>query len=231
MATPALTEAEQTLPLNLEKIVEEATWKDLLIDLVRRNKIDPWNIDLLEVVDKYIEAVRVMKILDLRAPANIMLAASILLRMKSEMISFAEEQMEMGLAEEPVQRPDIAVEPISFRMRVPPRKRITLSELISALEEAIKIKETRLSFEERGTDIPLSIMAYDIEEDIAKIYKVVKHKADKMGMITFSTLCSLLPESDALTSIFISLLFLVHKGKIDLMQEQFFGEIIIAIAK
>lgn len=231
MATASVIEAEQMLPLNLERIVEEATWKDLLIDLVKRNKLDPWNIDLLEVVSKYIEAVRVMKILDLRAPANIMLAASILLRMKSDMISFAEEQMEMGLAEEPMQRSGVAVEPISFRMRVPPRRKITLTELISALDEAIKLKETRLSFEEKEVDMPLSIRMYDIEEDIAKIYNTVKRKADKMGMITFNSLCSLMPESDALTTVFISLLFLAHRGKIGIMQEQFFGEIIVAIAR
>lgn len=230
MATPVAIEAEQMLPLNLEQIVEEATWKDLLIDLVKRNKLDPWNIDLLEVVSKYIEAVRVMKILDLRTPANIMLAASILLRMKSEMISFIEEQMEMAL-EEPMQRTSVAVEPISFKLRVPPRRKITLTELINALEEAIKIKETRLSFTEKGVEMPLSIKAYDLEEDMKKIYDTVKHKSDKLGMITFSALHDILPDVDMLTTLFISLLFLAHRGKIGLVQEQFFGEIIVSIAK
>jgi segregation and condensation protein A len=230
MATPVAIEAEQMLPLNLEQIVEEATWKDLLIDLVKRNKLDPWNIDLLEVVSKYIEAVRVMKILDLRTPANIMLAASILLRMKSEMISFIEEQMEMAL-EEPMQRTSVAVEPISFKLRVPPRRKITLTELINALEEAIKIKETRLSFTEKGVEMPLSINAYDLEEDMKKIYDTVKHKSDKLGMITFSALHDILPDVDMLTTLFISLLFLAHRGKIGLVQEQFFGEIIVSIAK
>ena len=36
---------------------KEATWRDLLMDLVDKNKLDPWNIDIIEIVDSYVGVV------------------------------------------------------------------------------------------------------------------------------------------------------------------------------
>src|SRR5271167_4188985 len=71
----------------IDLVYNEATWRDLLVDLVEKNKLDPWNIDIIEIVDKYIDTVKKLKVLDLRVPANIILAAAILLRLQSNYIS------------------------------------------------------------------------------------------------------------------------------------------------
>lgn len=41
--------------LNLENLVSEPTWKDILIDLVKKENLDPWNIDIANIVEKYID--------------------------------------------------------------------------------------------------------------------------------------------------------------------------------
>ncbi|MDE1846202.1 MAG: segregation/condensation protein A [Candidatus Micrarchaeota archaeon] len=214
--------------MNLEELVSDATWKEMLVELVHKEKLDPWNIDIVEVVDKYIEAIKGMKVLDLRVPANIILAAAILLRLKSEMISFAEDDVEEEYIEGA--RPDRTVEPLSFRLRIPPRRKMTLQELIGALEEAMKLKEVREMASKAPVPVPLNINPVDIEAEINAVHELVKKSVDKSKMTTFSILSRGMDTEKALLGIFIPLLFLEHKKKIMLIQERFFEEIIIALA-
>lgn len=233
MATDEEFSVENINPqnLSLEKLVSEATWKDILIDLVKKENLDPWNIDITSVVDRYIETIKKMKVMDLRVPANIILAAAILLRMKSEMLSFAEEEIEEP---EVIQgRPSVTVGQLSLRVRVPPKRKITLPELIEALEEAMKLKETRQIEEASKGEIsvPITLSMFDIEEEIDKVYGEISKIIDKSKMTTFSILVDRHKGDDVLLGVFIPLLFLAHKQKITLMQERFFDEIIIALNK
>ena len=213
--------------MNLEELVSDATWKEMLVELVHKEQLDPWNIDIVDVVDKYIEAIKGMKVMDLRIPANIILAAAILLRLKSEMISLAEEEVEEEYVEGV--RPDRTVEPLSFRLRIPPRRKMTLQELIGALEEAMKLKEFKETNIKAPLPVPLNINPVDIEAEINMVYDMVKKNVDGSKMTTFSILTHGMDTEKALLGIFIPLLFLSHKKKVALIQERFFEEIIIAL--
>lgn len=218
--------------LDIEELVGEATWKDILIELVRKEKLDPWDIDIIDVVDRYVAAVREMKVLDLRVPANIMLAAAMLLRFKSDVLLY--EEKEAVASEEAAMRPDVPVEPLTFRLRLPPKRRLTLAELVSALDEAMKLKEARETARtELRVSFPLLLEEPDIEEEIERVYSAVVASADSSRMVTFSALlreaAPAQGSSDVLVGLFIPLLFLAHKGRVTLVQERFFGEIIIAL--
>jgi segregation and condensation protein A len=215
--------------INLSNFVSEGTWKDLLIELVKKNKLDPWNVDISEIVDKYIEAVKALKIMDLRIPANIILAASILLRFKSEALHF---EIENNVEEEAeVSRINPSIEPLSFRLRIPPKRRVTLDELISALDEAMKLKEMKeQKRSNENVEMPLKFDGKDIEQELESLYKLINKNLDREGMTTFSALAKALSGKDILTSLFIPLLYLTHRSRIVLMQEDFFGEIIVALA-
>ncbi|MDE1855725.1 MAG: segregation/condensation protein A [Candidatus Micrarchaeota archaeon] len=232
MATAAALESEATIDpqnMNLEKLVSEPTWKEILLDLAHKEKFDPWNIDIVQVVDRYIDAIKGMKVMDLRIPANIILAAAILLRLKSEMLSLQEQEAleEDATVEE---RPSVVVDPLSIRLRLPPRRRITLPELITALEEAMKLKEVRESIAKNDpAPIPININPIDIEAEIDRVYEKVVANADKSKMTTFSALSGGLGLEQALLEVFIPLLFLAHKRRITLIQERFFDDIIIAL--
>lgn len=232
MATAAALESEATIDpqnMNLEKLVSEPTWKEILLDLAHKEKFDPWNIDIVQVVDRYIDAIKGMKVMDLRIPANIILAAAILLRLKSEMLSLQEQEAleEDSTVEE---RPSVVVDPLSIRLRLPPRRRITLPELITALEEAMKLKEVRESIAKNDpAPIPININPIDIEAEIDRVYEKVVANADKSKMTTFSALSGGLGLEQALLEVFIPLLFLAHKRRITLIQERFFDDIIIAL--
>ena len=215
---------------NIVDLVNEATWKDLLIELVHKNMLDPWNIDIIDIVDKYVNAVKAMKVLDLRVPANIILAASILLRMKSEMLSINEPEEEEA-TEEVVHREVLEPESLTFRLRIPPKRRVTLNELISALDEAMKLKEYKETSkrESNNITIPITINRFDIGAETRKLYKEIKGIVDKDKMITFTALHNHVKVDDVLLELFIPLLFLASQNKISLIQEQFFSEIIVAL--
>lgn len=222
---------DQGSDINLMKIVSEATWKDILVELVRKEKLDPWNIDIVDVVDKYIEAVKEMKILDLRVPANIILAASVLLRLKSEMLQLEEVIEEQVDGEGAIVRPHVEVGQLELRLRVPPKRRITLQELITALDEAIKLKEVKETMQiQAPLELPIKFDEIDIEQEAENLYHNISAYVDKSRMITFSNLVGISQTDDVLLQVFIPLLFLASKGKVNLLQEKFFDEIIIALA-
>ncbi len=217
----------------IELVNREATWRDLLIDLVGRNKLDPWNIDIMEIVDSYVDTVKRLKVLDFRVPANIILAAAILLRMKSNLMSMPEYEEpipEDGMIAEEVGRPEISVDPLNFRLRLAPRRKISLNELLSALDEAISIKDKRTLVPQKlQPALPISLENFDIEAETERLYEEINRNVDKSGMITFNHLSSISSNEDVLLGLFIPLLFLAHNGRVSLVQEKFFSEIIIAL--
>ena len=214
--------------LNIEELVGEATWKDVLIELVRKNELNPWDIDIVDVVDKYVTAVRELKVLDLHVPANIILAAAMLLRFKSEVLLIEEEEEAIG--EEPRQRTSVPVEPLTLRLRLPPKRRLTLTELIAALDEAMKLKEVRdLAKKNLQVQFPMMIKEVDIETEVERIYQTIRKHVDKSKMVTFSAVCRASQFDDVLLDLFIPLLFLAHKERVTLIQERLFDEIIIAL--
>ncbi len=218
--------------LNLQEFVKNATWRELLIELIETNRLDPWDIDIIKVVDGYIAAIRKMQILDLHIPANIILAASILLRMKSETISIlqADEVLEAenGIAEKRVM-PEVPM--LVPRIRLQPKRKITLSELMDALGDAIKINEKReLVIKQRAEPINMVISKDDIDEKINNAYKLVMESADREGLTTFALLSKSFNSIEGiLLSLFVPLLILAHKGQVMLMQDQFFNEIFVKL--
>ena len=65
---------------------DEVTWKTLIVELVKNEQMDPWDIDISALAQKYITMVRKLQQADLRISGKVLLAASILLRMKSDIL-------------------------------------------------------------------------------------------------------------------------------------------------
>ena len=228
-----MEETESTVSVNkfdIEGFVQEATWKDILIELVKKNELNPWDIDIVDIVERYIDAVKKLKILDLRVPANIILAAAILLRLKSDMLEIEEKPAEAA-AEEEMLPPYVPAEGLSVRLRLPPKRRVSLNELIAALEEAMKLKEYREAQASTLAPEPVQVIFdhADVEADAEKVFALVKNNLDGSRMVTYSLLCGATDTDSPLLEIFIPLLFLANKNKVLLLQETFFGEIIVSL--
>ena len=60
----------------------EISWKSIIYDLVRQEGMSPWDIDVSALANLYLERVKTMKT-DLKVSGKVVLAAAILLRIKS----------------------------------------------------------------------------------------------------------------------------------------------------
>ncbi|MEM4590015.1 MAG: segregation/condensation protein A [Candidatus Micrarchaeia archaeon] len=214
----------------IEELVHKPTWREMLLEIIDSNNLDPWNIEISVVTNSYIEKIRKMKIDDLHIPANVVLAASILLRFKAQAFQFeeTEPQIEEVYVEEGIE--SAPLEMIQLRMRMQPKRAITLPDLINALEDAIKIEVKR---EKERIVLPTVLEfkppEYDIEKETKSVYESISKYCDENGMILFSELLKLMnkkgPKETVLT--LLPLLHLCQKNKITVDQEEFFGDIII----
>ncbi len=59
----------------------------MLVDMARRGEIDPWNVDVVEVADKFLQELERAKKLDLRVSGRVLLYAAILVRMKADILA------------------------------------------------------------------------------------------------------------------------------------------------
>jgi segregation and condensation protein A len=230
-ASPPLPNPSAVLsnpPLDLEKLVAQPTWREELRLMVEEERLDPWNIDLVELADKFLVRMRKFQTSDLVLPANLVLAAAILLHLKSEALKFEEEQV----AEEQVYLEEdsapLEVPVLTLRTRIPPKRRVTLTELMDALEDAFEYQRTR---EERiHLPEPMSIMLpeYNIEERMNVLLSRITTLADKEGLVLFSSLLQEKTREEIILTL-LPLLHLAQDGKINIFQEKLFGEIFVQI--
>jgi segregation and condensation protein A len=218
--------------MKLEKIVEFPTWREMLMDLVATHKLDPWNIDLVEITTGYIERIRNMEMLDLRVPANLILAAAILVRFKSDALRFEEEAQVMEEQTYVEEDAEPAVIPVlELKTRIPPKRMVTLDELLLAMEKVFeeqKKREEKAQKVEIPSVINIQLPETNIEERMADVYERVLAEKDSEGLATFS---SILRDRTASEIIFtlLPLLHLVQDGELSIFQEKFFGEIFIRV--
>ncbi|MEM2137696.1 MAG: ScpA family protein [Candidatus Anstonellaceae archaeon] len=218
--------------LKLEKIVAYPTWREMLLDLVASKKLDPWNIDIVDVASGYIDKIKKMEMLDLRIPANLILAAAILIRFKSDALRF-EEEAQMPVEETYVaegEEPEV-IPVLELKTRIPPKRMVTLDELLLAMEKVFeeqKKREDKAQKIEIPSVINIQLPEMNIEQRMAEVYELVLERKDSEGLATFS---SLLDERTPLEIIatLLPVLHLVQDRKLSIFQEQFLGEIFIRV--
>jgi|GEM_PF-198914 len=219
--------------MRLEKIVEFPTWREMLLDLVAANQLDPWNIDIVQVTSAYIERIKKLEMLDLRVPANLILAAAILIRFKSDALRFEEETQ---VSTEETYVPEEGGEPetipmLELKTRIPPKRMVTLDELLLAMEKVFddqKKREEKAQKIEIPAVINIQLPEFNIEQRMDDVYQRVLANKDVEGLTTFS---AILRSRDALEIIttLLPVLHLAQDRKLSVFQEKFFGEIFIRV--
>ncbi|MBU6998084.1 MAG: segregation/condensation protein A [Theionarchaea archaeon] len=198
---------------------------DMLMSLVFAREVDPWNIDIVELTEKYLEQIQRAEELDLRLSGKTYLVATILLRMQSESFFIEEKEDE----EEEEEELDFEPSPI-----LPPLRRrsgkITLPELLNALltvlEEREKRKDKPKKLPERHV-VRVDIYRVDIKKYVDELFLRIKMIASG-EIITFSQL--LIDKSPLfIARTFLYLLFLEMNQRVEIWQEAEFGEIYIKV--
>jgi segregation and condensation protein A len=203
---------------------------DILVSLARNGEIDPWDIDVVDVTDKFLARLAELERLDLRVSSRTLLFASILIRMKSDALE--EPEPEDVDYNEPVED-DL---PASFpalkpKVRRHAKRRVTLSELIQELKKATKRKEKSDSrrlrqFQANQSDALAVAHTEDIERQMKRVRHELKRRFGENERVRFSELV-VDRTAENIIETYIPLLFMATRRQILLEQQEFFGDIFI----
>ncbi|ACO04222.1 MAG TPA: chromosome segregation protein ScpA [Persephonella sp.] len=187
---------------------------DIVLKLMINGEIDPWNVDIVELADKYLNEIKNMHIPDLRLASKALAAAALLLKMKADALDIGDEQDEG--------------EKIS-RKRVFGIKRFyTIDEIAHVLKKYIApviefkpkrkyVRRKPYTRKPKTIDIPL--FHATLEETIEMLEKEFQNLE---GVITLSQL-----DHPNKAQAFVALLFLNYEEVINIYQDEHFGEIYI----
>jgi len=240
-----------TLKLLLEK--DDITWKALLYELVKSEDMNPWDIDISHLTLKYVETIKEMQKMDFRVSGKVLLAAAILLKMKSTHLlehdvdaldrllasSAEQEGMEDFFSEFSHELFKVAEDMDYEEPRLIPRtpqprhRKITIYDLASALQKALEVKKRKLARIHPDIKVHIPHKKFDITQVIRDIYSKIKtflYKNQKSSL-TFSRLLPQDATKEDKAYTFIPLLHLDNQRKIDLMQTQHFGDIGIELGR
>lgn len=208
---------------------------EILVNFAKNGEIDPWDIDIVSVTDKFLARIEDIQMMDLRISGRTLLYASILLRMKSNWVDMDETEEEdifddgmdfFEVDDYPV--PKLPVRRIATRP-------VTLQELIAELKKAERVehrkKEKKLlrKLEERVAVTTDEVLGIAHEEDIlgrvARLNQVLNSIFEEHESVVFSELIGEERSENIMT--YVSLLFLATEKKIWLQQDELFGELFI----
>lgn len=227
--------------VELVDLIEKPDWKIILVELVKTEKMDPWNIDITELADKYLKKINALGGRDLRLPANAILASAILLRFKARVLKVTpfddEDEWEEKRVGELTPGQKSEIEALLPELRVIKSSRegkVSLDDLVLSIEKMLEKHkggfEKHPFGEKEVIEFRLPGLDYDIESHLDETLSEIKNKADSQGFLVFSRLVESKKPFEII-NYFLACLFLANKEKINLWQDEFFGEIFISIQK
>lgn len=230
---------------------------EILVQMAKAGKIDPWNIDIIDVTDKYLSHLFEIKAQNLRATSKTLLFASILLRLKSnilegnDILDFEQPTEDYELTDdeiiedyEPPKNNVISFNEVLQRrtsVKINRNRNVTLKDLIRQLEfyEKLEKKQALKQLQEkakRHVQSYANLTTEDIvnlahEEFIENSVKAIQSKLDKIfnkcEKVELKELVSIGMDK---ISAYLALLFLTADGKCDLEQEEFYSDLYVVKA-
>lgn len=220
---------------------------EILVKMAEQGEIDPWNINIIEVTDKFFAEMEKEEVLDLRLSARTLLYAATLLRIKSDYLKETDwnedrgddpdlydgEKGEGNLAHV-FQNPVFLLEhEINRRLeRKNMRKQpITLYDLINLLRNAEKEERRRqrdpwvldgLVYSDEVVSIAHEETYHESAEEVLTCCVECASNGNKVTLSDIAGKLSWPP-----VHVYIPLLFLMHEGQILISQDTFFGEVYV----
>ncbi len=222
---------------------DDVTWQTMLLELVKQEGMDPWDIDVSLLTRRYIGMLKQLKEVNFRVSGKVVLAAAILLKIKSTRLVREEigeldrlissQNEEEGTAEEfyddleqaHEERNQVIPELIP-RTPLPRKRKISIYDLVGALNKALEVKGRRFLRNPASIRINIHEKKVDIIKLIEDVYEIVKAVSAAEGKITFSHITEGKSKLEKIYT-FIPLLHLSNHDsrKISLIQNEPFGEI------
>lgn len=230
---------------------------EILVEMSRKGKIDPWNIDIADVTDKYLQKLIEIKTNNLKLTGRTLFFAAVLLRIKSDILeginlndencfpeheiideldSAFDDDLENINLNNVISLDDVLERRTSIRLH---RERIvTLDDLIKQLEFYEKI-DKRLALQNKNSRAlrraksyekftPEDIINMAHDEYIDNSITVLQAVLERIFLTDKKVGISDLNETGMdKVSIYIALLFLSATTSIDLVQDEFYSELYV----
>lgn len=230
---------------NLLFVEDELSWKDLIFKLIEEAHMDPWDIDVSILSQKFLEMLTKLKELDFRISGKMVLASAVLLKMKSDilidqdivrfdnMMNNPEENMPFEDSRAPYDPSD---KPNIYPRTPQPRKRkVSVYDLVNALEKALEVESRRKRYAVNPKKIDMKIPEkhFDLGKAMNVVYaRVETHynsEKNKNKTLTFEELVMSDSKKDKVLT-FVPLLHLDTQRKVDLEQKDHFATINVTLA-
>lgn len=235
----------------LETLMQEddITWQSMIQELVKNEEMDPWDVDIGVLAEKFMQMIEEMRETNLKVSGKVILAATILLRLKSgrfididlaqleRLISSAEEYGDEFIEEDTeggayVRDPKTGQKYAIFPRTPQPRKRkVSIYDLMGALEKVIDVsrKRAKQKVPVKIPEIPMS--KFDINYVLKEVFTAVNtHFENGNSTLTFSQLAPSERKEDIIAT-FIPLLHLTNQRVTDLHQKAAFEDFNIHLIK
>lgn len=222
------------------QMVAEQPWEETLDFLA--SDMDPENIDICVLADRYRTYIKEMQKHNLEVSGRAVRVLSALLNMKAQTLRLEEEEMEeeeenpMDFEDEEIieeeivedDEPGLEVGPdLEVPVRQKPQRRIKMDELKSSLEDAMDIKERREEREEvrEQMDQQFEVEEEDLQSKLNSLYsRITNFVSSPSENVNFT---EIVKEEDSKEQIekFKHVLNLENDRKVDLIQEEFLGDL------
>ncbi|MBU1197791.1 segregation/condensation protein A [Candidatus Micrarchaeota archaeon] len=219
--------------MDILSLVHEPSWREIMLEAIQKEQMDPWDVDIAKVADAYMKQVRRMNEMDLRVPANVILASALLLHYKAQALKLEEEPEEepetfMPLMEDEI--PQLAYNPNRARARI-----VTLQEIMEAVEDVLKQGPRHLPRPERPMPMNVNLPKESMPDLMKKVYDRSKKLRDKENILLFSALVQSFnghgtPAAELVSHNLIPVLHLVQDDKMLAWQDALFGEIFLKVS-
>lgn len=224
----------------------EITWQNIIHELIKSEQMNPWDIDVSILTQKYLETVKKLQETNFFLSGKILLASAMLVKIKSQRlvdedisnfdsILFHQEDQFDALDDfaDFKERQRFDAPGLGIRTPQSRKRRVSVKDLITALERALEVNKRRILrhnalWNFNKPEIPDKKI--DMGDLIANIYDRIKSFFSKKEKVTYSRLLpeGTLTKRDKILTLY-PLLYLENDSKIDLVQNEHFGEIEIEL--
>ena len=230
---------------------------EILVNMAKQGKIDPWNVDIVEVTDKYLMHLFQSKAQNLRLTGRTLLFAAILLKLKSNVLEGIDvldfepqhqdefnydDEMPLDYEEEYIPTNNvISIDEVLQRrtsVRLNHNRVVTLRDLIRQLEfyEMLDKKQSLKNAHERAKRRVQNYARLSPDDIINLAHdEYIENGVQRLK----ANLSEILSRQDKIElneltllgmdkiSAYISLLFLTVEGDYDLEQDEFYGDLYV----
>lgn len=215
----------------LDEAIEKGFWKDVLYEVI--SSMDPWDVDIVELSNRYLIKVREIRELSFRIPTNVLIVCSVLLRMKSEILRFEDDSAENGDEcaiitgdSDSTEEQNDEINGLDFDIALIPRRvpkrSVTAEELISAIQSVLGSQPEKRRKISAGEPIIVETEE-DIKETMEDVYNKICAILSKKEKVSFSEIT----DRENIVKTFISIIYLSNNQKLKLEQEKIYDEIYI----